>query len=292
MKIALKIALKIHPEIVPQNGAKEKSGPKNGPPERGALAPISGPLSSFFKEQGSLFIMNNNNNNNNNVNAGVGRKKKAAPRRSQRQLVVPNAECPYDVCPAGRGNCQADELHTCFGENRCTNVSATTLEQCDAAEVINGNCTAHFKKNVIDPLKAAAKLNLAFKKELDNARQKLRNAQAKKRHEELERQKRVALERQQELLEERGLRAEDFSYKKRVDREEDYEPAPVLPLSSRLRKRARDNRDQDGDADMQDPTCPVCNDTVDDSTPSIACMQCDERIHLGDCMMHHGDSCN
>ena len=105
----------------------------------------------------------------------------------------------------------------------------------------------------------------------------------------------MALERQQELLQERGLCADDFSYKKRVDREEDYEPVPVLPLSARLRKRARDDRDQDGDVNMQDvrgAECPVCNGLVDNSTPSITCMHCNEQVHLEECVTQHKDSCN
>ena len=237
--------------------------------------------------------MNNNNINNNNNNNN-GRKKKAAPRRSQRQLALPNSECPYDVCPIGRGNCVADAHSTCDGSPRCTNVSTTTLEQCDKAEIVDGNCTAHFKKNVIEPLKAAAKLKPAFKEELDNARQTLRNAQAKKRHEELERQKKMALERQQELLEERGLYAENFSYKKRVDREEDYEPEAVLPLSARLSKRVRIDCDQDGDVNMQDApaaTCPACDGLLSDSTPHFTCMRCNVPVHV-QCTDDHEEMCH
>ena len=228
--------------------------------------------------------------NNNNVHDNNNRKKKTAPRRSQRVLAVPNADCPYDQCPAGRGNCQADEAHTCFGEPRCTNVSTTTLEQCDKAEVADGNCTSHFKKNIVAPLKVAAKQDPAFKEELENARQKLRNAQAKKRFEDLEKQKRMALEHQQELLERRGLHAEDFSYKKRVEREEDYEPSAVPMLSDRLRKRARANHDEDGDVNMQDvrgAECPACDQPLDDSTPNITCMHCRLPVHVQCLGVHH-----
>lgn len=220
-------------------------------------------------------IMNNNNNDNNN------RKKKKAPRRSERVLVLPNADCPYDVCPAGKGNCQADEGHTCFGEPRCTNISATTFEQCDEGVVIDGNCTDHFKKNVIAPLKEAAKKDPALKEELENARQKLRNAVAQKRFERVARQKQMALERQQELLEQLGLCAEDFVYKKRIEPLEDYEPKPVPMLSARLSKRARPRRDQEGDVVMGEASnlCPVCHKDIDTAL-NANCLRCDQCIHI------------
>lgn len=192
----------------------------------------------------------------------------------------------------------AECLVACNGELRCTDISVTTLRQCPEAEVVDGNCTNHFKKNVLRPLKKAAKQDSAFQEECENAKQKLRNAQAKVRFERVNKRKLEALRLQQELLERRNLFAEDFSYKKRIV-PEDFESKPVAMLSARLSKRARAVHDDDGDVIMEEGlaaspagcvVCIDCDEPVADSAPTM-CMGCDGALH-SECLDNHHDACN